>query len=60
MREVMKSTKNAMTPINVHMSDRVAVAKADYVGFTVGNDFVIGYGMDDAGKYRGLPYIGKI
>ena len=36
------------------------VAKADYVGFTVGNDFVIGYGMDDAGKYRGLPYIGKV
>ncbi len=36
------------------------VANADYVGFPVGNDFVIGYGMDDAGKYRGLPYIGKI
>ena len=26
-----------------------AVAKADYVGFTAGNDFVVGYGMDDAG-----------
>ena len=39
---------------------RDAVAKADYVGFSVGNDFVFGYGMDDAGKYRGLPYIGKI
>ena len=37
-----------------------AVARADYVGFTVGNDFVIGYGMDYAGRYRGLPYIGKI
>ena len=37
-----------------------AVAKGDYVGFTVGNDFVIGYGMDEAGRYRGLPYIGKI
>ncbi len=36
------------------------VANADYVGFPVGNDFVIGYGMDDAGKYRGLPYIGKV
>jgi len=39
---------------------RDAVAKADYVGFTVGNEFVIGYGMDDAGRHRGLPYIGKI
>jgi hypoxanthine phosphoribosyltransferase len=39
---------------------RGAVAKADYVGFPVGNDFVIGYGMDDAGRFRGLPYIGKV
>jgi hypoxanthine phosphoribosyltransferase len=39
---------------------RDAVAKADYVGFTVGNEFVIGYGMDDAGRHRGLPYIGKV
>ena len=37
-----------------------ALAKADYVGFQVGDDFVIGYGMDDAGRYRGLPYIGKM
>jgi hypoxanthine phosphoribosyltransferase len=37
-----------------------AVAKADHVGFEIGNDFVIGYGMDDAGRYRSLPYIGKI
>jgi hypoxanthine phosphoribosyltransferase len=37
-----------------------AVAKADYVGFEAGTDFVIGYGMDDAGKHRALPYIGKV
>ncbi|MBA2587504.1 MAG: hypoxanthine phosphoribosyltransferase [Alphaproteobacteria bacterium] len=37
-----------------------ALAKADYTGFAVGNDFVVGYGMDDAGRYRGLPYIGKV
>jgi hypoxanthine phosphoribosyltransferase len=37
-----------------------AVAHADYVGFTIGDEFVIGYGMDDAGRYRGLPYIGKV
>ncbi|HEY2835667.1 MAG TPA: phosphoribosyltransferase family protein, partial [Rhizomicrobium sp.] len=36
-----------------------AVAKADHVGFEIGNDFVIGYGMDDAGRYRTLPYIGR-
>jgi len=37
-----------------------ALAHADYVGFAIGDDFVIGYGMDDAGRYRGLPYIGKV
>ena len=37
-----------------------AVARADHVGFAIGNDFVIGYGMDDAGAHRSLPYIGKV
>lgn len=37
-----------------------AVAHADFVGFTIGDDFVVGYGMDDAGHDRGLPYIGKL
>jgi len=35
------------------------VAEADHVGFQIGDDFVIGYGMDDAGQYRSLPYIGR-
>ena len=29
-----------------------------YVGFTVGNEFVIGYGLDYNELYRNLPYIG--
>ena len=37
-----------------------ALARADYTGFAIGNDFVVGYGMDDAGRFRGLPYIGKV
>jgi len=36
------------------------VAHADHVGFQIGDDFVIGYGMDDAGQYRALPYIGRV
>jgi hypoxanthine phosphoribosyltransferase len=36
------------------------VAEADHVGFVIGNDFVIGYGMDDAGHHRSLPYIGRV
>ncbi|MCD6176835.1 MAG: hypoxanthine phosphoribosyltransferase [Candidatus Cloacimonetes bacterium] len=30
----------------------------DYVGFEVGNEFVVGYGLDYAQRYRNLPYIG--
>jgi hypoxanthine phosphoribosyltransferase len=37
-----------------------AVAKADYALYTGVKDFIVGYGMDDAGKYRALPYIGKV
>ncbi|HOE91299.1 MAG TPA: hypoxanthine phosphoribosyltransferase [Candidatus Cloacimonadota bacterium] len=32
--------------------------QVDYVGFDVGNEFAIGYGLDYAEKYRNLPFIG--
>jgi len=32
--------------------------RIDYPGFTVGDEFVVGYGMDCAGKCRELPFIG--
>jgi len=31
-----------------------------YRGFDVGDDFVIGYGLDEDQKYRNLPFIGKV
>lgn len=30
----------------------------EWVGFDAGDEFLVGYGMDDAGRYRGLPYVG--
>ena len=30
---------------------------ADYIGFTVDDRFIVGYGLDYAQKYRNLPYI---
>ena len=32
--------------------------QADYIGFSVPDEFVIGYGLDYDEKYRNLPYIG--
>src|SRR5882757_7221861 len=31
--------------------------KIDYTGFVVPNKFVVGYGLDAAGRYRNLPFI---
>ena len=32
----------------------------DYTGFTIPDEFVVGYGLDYAQKYRNLPYIGVV
>ncbi|ANZ57322.1 hypoxanthine phosphoribosyltransferase [Fructilactobacillus lindneri] len=37
---------------------KVDAIKADYVGFDVPNEFLVGYGLDYQGKYRNLPYVG--
>ena len=39
---------------------RVRDVKVDYVGFAIPDEFVVGYGLDYAQKYRNLPYIGIV
>ena len=39
---------------------RKAEIQADYIGFTVPNLFVVGYGLDFDERYRNLPYIGVL
>lgn len=39
---------------------RVVDIKADYVGFVIPNEFVVGYGLDYNQLYRNLPYIGVL
>lgn len=39
---------------------RVNGLDADYVGFQIPDEFVVGYGLDYAGDYRNLPYIGVL
>ncbi|BAD74346.1 hypoxanthine-guanine phosphoribosyltransferase [Geobacillus kaustophilus HTA426] len=41
-------------------SGRKADIQADYTGFTVPDEFVVGYGLDYAEKYRNLPFIGVL
>ena len=39
---------------------RVVDVRADYTGFPIPDEFVVGYGLDYAQKYRNLPYIGIV
>ena len=37
---------------------RIVDLKADYIGFTIPDAFVVGFGLDFNQKYRNLPYVG--
>lgn len=39
---------------------RLRELEADYVGFDIPNEFVVGYGLDYMERFRNLPYIGVI
>ena len=39
---------------------RVKDVHVDYVGFNIPDEFVVGFGLDYAQKYRNLPYIGCV
>ena len=39
---------------------RETPVKIDYLGFTVPNEFIVGYGLDYNGLYRNLPYVGVL
>jgi hypoxanthine phosphoribosyltransferase len=39
---------------------RAEAVSADYTGFTIANEFVVGYGLDFAERFRNLPYVGVL
>lgn len=41
-------------------SRRVIPIEADYTGFVIPNEFVVGFGLDFNEKYRNLPYVGVL
>ncbi|MBQ1740748.1 MAG: hypoxanthine phosphoribosyltransferase [Erysipelotrichaceae bacterium] len=39
---------------------RIVQIEAEYVGFVIPNEFVVGFGLDFNQKYRNLPYVGVL
>ena len=48
-----------VTLLDKPSSHRVEM-KIKYKGFSIGNEFVIGFGMDNAQRFRNLPFIGRM
>lgn len=63
LRELLESRNPASLKICTLLDKpdrRVSEVKVDYVGFTIPDEFVVGYGLDYAQRYRNLNYIGVI
>ena len=61
--DVLRARKPASIRICTLMDKperRTRPIKADYVGFTIPDAFIVGYGLDYAEKYRNLPYVGVL
>lgn len=61
LMDVLRARKPASIRICALMDKperRVKPITADYVGFTIPDAFIVGYGLDYAEKYRNLPYVG--
>lgn len=59
--KILNETKAASVKSCVLLSKnvtRVRDIEADYVGFNIENEFVVGYGLDYNEHYRNLPYVG--
>lgn len=63
IREKLETAKPRSVKVCVLLSKkktRVRHVNADYVGFEIEDEFVVGYGLDFMEKYRNLPYIGVL
>ena len=63
VREKLEAVKPSSIRVCVLLSKRKQRARnvdADYIGFEIDDEFVVGYGLDFMGRYRNLPYIGVL
>jgi hypoxanthine phosphoribosyltransferase len=58
LREAGAASVRTVAAVDKRRDD--AVCRADHALYTGVTDFIVGYGMDDAGCWRALPYIGKV
>ncbi len=61
--EVLRAHKPAslkLASLLYKPSRQIVSVPVDYLGFTIGDEFVVGYGMDHAGWHRNLPYLGVV
>jgi hypoxanthine phosphoribosyltransferase len=63
LRDLLRTRSPASVKVCslLHKPSRARVESViDYLGFTIDDRFVVGYGLDFAERYRNLPYIGVI
>src|SRR5262252_2920867 len=63
VREKLETAKPRSIRVCVLLSKRKQRARdvdADYIGFEIEDEFVVGYGLDFMERYRNLPYIGVL
>ena len=63
IREKLETAKPRSIRVCVLLSkkkQRARQVNADYVGFEIEDEFVVGYGLDFRERYRNLPYIGVL
>ena len=63
LMDVLRARKPASIRICALMDKperRTKPISADYVGFTIPDAFIVGYGLDYAERYRNLPYVGVL
>ena len=54
-----KGATHAMTCAFIRKPSALGL-QIDHIGFDAPDRYLVGYGMDDAGRYRGLPYVGAL
>ena len=67
MQAICARLRNEAKPRSVRIcvllrkaKSRAAELEADYVGFDIADEFVIGYGLDYQERYRNLPFVGVL